>query len=93
LGLKTGSFGLVIWSSKSPRRFLGLGLKTKWDSVCRLRQKPRREVGVGHASRSSGLLRVKASLARVSQSGLKTGGGATAGGARGTIVEVASQAS
>jgi hypothetical protein len=36
LGLKTGSFGLVIWASKSPRRFLGLGLKTKWASVCRL---------------------------------------------------------
>jgi hypothetical protein len=30
LGLKTGSFGLVIWASKSPRRFLGLDLKTKW---------------------------------------------------------------
>jgi hypothetical protein len=28
LGLKTGSFGLVIWTSKSPRRFLGLCLKT-----------------------------------------------------------------
>jgi hypothetical protein len=28
LGLKTGSFGLVIWASKSPRRFLGLCLKT-----------------------------------------------------------------
>jgi hypothetical protein len=28
LGLKTGSFGFVIWVSKSPRRFLGLGLKT-----------------------------------------------------------------
>jgi hypothetical protein len=28
LGLKTGSYGLVIWASKSPRRFLGLGLKT-----------------------------------------------------------------
>jgi hypothetical protein len=27
LGLKTGSSGLVIWASKSPRRFLGLGLK------------------------------------------------------------------
>jgi hypothetical protein len=39
LGLKTGSFGLVIWASKSPRRFLGLGLKTKWASVCRLRHK------------------------------------------------------
>jgi hypothetical protein len=33
LGLKTGSIGLVIWSSKSPRRFLGLGLKTKQASV------------------------------------------------------------
>jgi hypothetical protein len=28
LGLKIGSSGLVIWGSKSPRRFLGLGLKT-----------------------------------------------------------------
>jgi hypothetical protein len=36
---------------------------------------------------------VEASLASVSQSGLKTGGGATAGGARGTIAEVASEAS
>jgi hypothetical protein len=48
---------------------------------------------VGHTSRSSGLLHVEGSLARVSQSGLKTGGGATAGDARGTIVEVASVAS
>jgi hypothetical protein len=39
LGLKFGSSGLVIWASKSPRRFLGLGLKTKWASVCRLRHK------------------------------------------------------
>jgi hypothetical protein len=39
LGLKTGSAGLVIWASKSPRGFLGLGLKTKWDSVCRLHHK------------------------------------------------------
>jgi hypothetical protein len=53
----------------------------------------RREVGTGHASRSSGLLRVEASLARVFQSGLKTGGGATMGGARGTIVKVALEAS
>jgi hypothetical protein len=28
LGFKIGSYGLVIWGSKSPRRFLGLGLKT-----------------------------------------------------------------
>jgi hypothetical protein len=48
---------------------------------------------VGHATRSSGLLRVEASLARVSQSDLKTGGCATMGGARGTITEVASEAS
>jgi hypothetical protein len=39
LGLKTGSFGLVIWALKSPRRFLGLCLKTKWASVYRLRYK------------------------------------------------------
>jgi hypothetical protein len=39
LGLKTGSSGLVIWASKSPRQFLGLGLKTKQASVCRLRRK------------------------------------------------------
>jgi hypothetical protein len=48
---------------------------------------------VGHTSRSSSLLGVKASLARVSKSGLKTGGAATTGGARDTIAEVASEAS
>jgi hypothetical protein len=48
---------------------------------------------VGHASRSSGLLYVEPSLTRVFQSGLKTGGGVTAGGARGTIAEVASKSS
>jgi hypothetical protein len=51
------------------------------------------EVGAGHASRSRGLFGVEASLARVSQSGLKTDGGATAGGARGTIAEVTSETS
>jgi hypothetical protein len=39
LGLKTDSYGLVIWASKSPRRFLGLRLKTKQTSVCQLRYK------------------------------------------------------
>jgi hypothetical protein len=39
LGLKTGSSGLVIWASIAPRQFLGLGLKTKWASVCQLRHK------------------------------------------------------
>jgi hypothetical protein len=56
-------------------------------------QNQRREVDAGHASRSSGLLRVEASLTRVSQSVLKTGGGATTGSARGTIMEVTSEAS
>jgi hypothetical protein len=39
LVLKIGNSGLVIWVSKSPRRFLGLGLKTKRASVCQLRHK------------------------------------------------------
>jgi hypothetical protein len=56
-------------------------------------QNRRREVGVGQASRSSSLLGIEASLVRVSQSVLKTGGGATTSGARGTIAEVASEAS
>jgi hypothetical protein len=43
--------------------------------------------------RSSGLLYVEVSLTRVSQSGLKTDGGATMSGARGTITEVALEAS
>jgi hypothetical protein len=46
---------------------------------------------VGHASRSSGLLRMKACRARISQSGLKTGRRVTTGGARDTIAEVASE--
>jgi hypothetical protein len=34
LGLKTGSYGLVIWTLKSSRQFFGLGLKTRHASVC-----------------------------------------------------------
>jgi hypothetical protein len=56
-------------------------------------QNRRREVGARHASRSSGLIHVEANLARISQSGLNTDGGATADGARDTITEVASEAS
>jgi hypothetical protein len=56
-------------------------------------QNRQNEVDVRHVSRSSSLLGVEASLARISQSGLKTGGGGTVGGACGTIVEVASEAS
>jgi hypothetical protein len=50
----------------------------------------RREVGVGHALRSSGVLHVEISLARVFQSDLKTDRAAMAGGAHGTIAVVAS---
>jgi hypothetical protein len=39
LDLKTGSYGLVVWDSKSPRQFLCLGLKTMWATICRLRPK------------------------------------------------------
>jgi hypothetical protein len=39
LGLKTGSSGLVIWASKSPRQLISLGLKIKQASVCRLHHK------------------------------------------------------
>jgi hypothetical protein len=46
---------------------------------------------MGHALRSSGLFHVEASLARVFQSGLKTDGDTMMGGARGTIVEIASE--
>jgi hypothetical protein len=42
LGLKTGIFGLVIWSSKSLRWFLSFGLKTKQALVYWLRHKSNR---------------------------------------------------
>jgi hypothetical protein len=45
---------------------------------------------VRHVSRSVGLLRLKASHVRVSQSSLKSGGGTMASGARGSIAKVAS---
>jgi hypothetical protein len=44
-----------------------------------------REVGREHASRSSDLLHVEASQARVFQSGLKTGGCMTTGGREGYV--------
>jgi hypothetical protein len=74
----------VFWFE--PQNQVGFGLSVT-------PQNRRREVSAGHTSRSSFLLHVEASLARVSQSGLKTSGGATMGGAHGTIVEVASEAS
>jgi hypothetical protein len=54
-----------------PQNEMGYGLpvapQNRWDD----------EDGVGHALRSSGLLHLEASQTRVSQSGFKTGGGAT----------------
>jgi hypothetical protein len=52
-----------------------------------------REDGAGHTSRYGGLLHLEASHHRVSQSGLKTGGGTMAGGACDIIAEVASESS
>jgi hypothetical protein len=69
-----------------PQNQVGFGLSV-------VPQNRRREVGAGHASRSSSLLSVEASLTRIFQSGMKTGGGATTDGTRGTITEVASEAS
>jgi hypothetical protein len=76
----------VIISWFGPQNQAGFGLSV-------VPQNRWREVGTGHTSRSSGLLYVEASLSRVSQSSLKTGGGTMTGGARGTIAEVASEAS
>jgi hypothetical protein len=94
LGLKTGSYrfgdlrlkitAMVYWFG--PQNQAGFGLSV-------VPQNRRRKVNAGHASRSSSLLGMEISLARVSQSGLKTSGGATTGGARGTIVKIASEAS
>jgi hypothetical protein len=39
LGIKTCNYGVVIWASKSPRQFFGLGFKTKQATVCRVRHK------------------------------------------------------
>jgi hypothetical protein len=39
LGLKTDSYSLVIWASKSSQRFLDLGLKTKHASIYRWHHK------------------------------------------------------
>jgi hypothetical protein len=82
LGLKITA--AVSWFESQNQADFGLSVvpQNRW-----------REVGAGHTSRSSGLLGVEASLDRVFQSGLKTGEGATVGGVRGTIMEVASEAS
>jgi hypothetical protein len=48
---------------------------------------------VRHTLRSSGLFRVEASRVRISQSSMKTNGGVTADGTRGTIADVTSSPS
>jgi hypothetical protein len=72
---------MVSWFG--PQNQVGYGLsiapQNQWEDEC----------GAGHVSGSSGLLHPEASRARVSQFCLKTGGGATVGGARGIITEVA----
>jgi hypothetical protein len=75
---------MVSWSG--PQNQAGFGLSV-------VPQNRWREVGARHTLRSSGLLHMEASLARVFQSGLKTGGGTMTGGARGTIAEVVLEAS
>jgi hypothetical protein len=62
----------VIVSWFEPQNQTGFGLSVA-------PQSRRREDGAGHTSRSGGLLHLEASHARVFQSGLKTGGGATEG--------------
>jgi hypothetical protein len=94
LGLKNGSYGFgdlgikitatVSWVG--PQNQAGFGLSVA-------PQNRRRKVTTRHASRFSSLLGVEVSPARVSQSGLKTDGGVTTGGARDTITEIASKAS
>jgi hypothetical protein len=74
----------VVVSWFGPQNQVGFGLSVA-------PQNRQREVGMGHASRSSGLLHVEASLARVSQSDLKTSGCVTMGGA--PIAEVTSESS
>jgi hypothetical protein len=74
-------------------RFGDLGLKITAMVFWFWPQNQRREYGAGHALRSGGLIRLKASRARVFQSGLKTDGGSTTGDAYGTIAEVTSGSS
>jgi hypothetical protein len=90
LDLKIGSYSLVIWVSKSPRWFLVLDLKTKRDTVCRLRQKIDGMIETAHRMR-----RDLAGCFGWKQIGLgffslpQNYGGVKEGGARGTITEVA----
>jgi hypothetical protein len=83
LGIKITAAVFLVWASKPSGRWF-ISYASKLTEGCD---------GVGHASKSSGLLHVEASRARVSQSGLKAGGGVMTGGARGIIAEVTSSLS
>jgi hypothetical protein len=79
-GPQNHRYGFLVWVSKpSERRFIGLRLKTD----------ERMKTVWGYTSTFGDLLRCEASRGRVFQFCLKTGKGATAGGACGIIVEVA----
>jgi hypothetical protein len=87
--LRFSDLGIKITTTVSwfgPQNQAGFGLSV-------VPQNRRREDGVGHASRSDSLFHLEARHARVFQSSLKTGGGATMGRAHGTIVKVASGSS
>jgi hypothetical protein len=51
LGIKTGSYGLVIWALKSLGQFLGWGLKTKRGMVCQLHHKTDRRMKMAWGTR------------------------------------------
>jgi hypothetical protein len=87
--LRFGDLGLKIIATVSwfgPQNQADFGLSVA-------PQNRQEDIGVGHASRSSGLLHVEASRAKIFQSGIKTDEGATTGGARGTIAQVALESS
>jgi hypothetical protein len=44
LGLKIGSCGFMIWPTKSPGQFPGLGVNTKWTKVYQLHHKTERRM-------------------------------------------------
>jgi hypothetical protein len=84
-----GDFGLKITVTDfwfGPQNQAGCGLSVA-------PQNRREGDGMGYASRSSSLLRIEASRARVSQSSHKIGRGVMVGSARGTIAKVASRSS
>jgi hypothetical protein len=93
-GLNTdGESFLVELQNQGGGGFPSLDLKISGYGLSVASQNRREGIDAGHTSRYSGLFRVEASLTRVFKSGLKTGGGAMAGGACATIAEVASESS